>query len=89
MFLQKELKSRGLPKNWIFEEVQNKGDLTYEMKEKLTKYMLSLHGIKEATKEIYLGRIRTIGAFLAQKGSTKFEDVNRSDVVLFLSNYGN
>lgn len=57
MFLQKEKKSRGLPRNWIFEEVQNNSDLTDEMKEKLTEYMLSLHGIKEATKEIYLGRI--------------------------------
>ena len=45
--MKKESKVRGLPKNWIIEQYENNRDLTEEMKEKMTEYLLSLHGIKE------------------------------------------
>ncbi len=38
--MKKESKVRGLPKNWIIEQYENNRDLTEEMKEKKTEFLL-------------------------------------------------
>ena len=64
-------------------------ELTEEMKERLTEYSLSLHGIKESSKDDYLSKIKMLGRFLAKRGITRFEDANRKDIDIFLSRYKN
>lgn len=52
-----------------------KGDgLTEEMKVRMTEYLLSLHGIKENTKDDYLSKVKMLGIFLTKQGITRFED---------------
>ena len=85
--MKKESKVRGLPKNWIIEQYENNRDLTEEQKEKMTEYLLSLHGIKENSKSLYLSRAKMLGIFLTERGLNWFEDAKEFDLNLFLSNY--
>jgi len=86
--LQKVTNGRGLPKNWIIEGYQNCRDLTEEMKEKMTEYLLSLYGIKEDSKAVYISKIKVLGRYLTKKrGLTKFEDAKPIDLNLFLAQY--
>jgi integrase len=87
--LKKESKVRGLPKNWIIEQYENNRDLTEEMKEKMTEYLLSLHGIKENSKSLYLLKAKMLGIFLTRRGLTRFEDAKELDLNIFLSLYNN
>ena len=65
--MKKKTKGTDLPKNWIIEGYQNSGDLTEEMKEKMTEYLLSLHGIKEDSKAVYISKIKVLGRYLTKK----------------------
>lgn len=87
--MKKESKVRGLPKNWIIEQYENNRDLTEEMKEKMTEYLLSLHGIKENSKSLYLLKAKMLGIFLTRRGLNRFEDAKEFDLNLFLSHYNN
>jgi len=88
--LKKESKGRDLPKNWIIDEYQNSRDLTEEMKEKMTEYLLSLHGIKENSKALYISKVKVLGRFLVtKKGINRFEDAKAIDLNLFLAQYDN
>lgn len=57
------------------------------MKERMLEYQLSLHGIKESTKDDYLSKIEMFGRFLTKRGITRFEDVSRKEIDFFLSRY--
>jgi site-specific recombinase XerD len=87
--LKKESKVRGLPKNWIIEQYENNTDITEEMKEKLTEYLLSLHGIKENSKSLYVLKAKMLGVFLTKRGLNRFEEAKEFDLNLFLSHYNN
>jgi len=89
VFLKKESKVRGLPKNWIIEQYENNTDITEEMKEKLTEYLLSLHGIKENSKSLYVLKAKMLGVFLTKRGLNRFEEAKEFDLNLFLSHYNN
>lgn len=87
--MQKETKVRGLPRNWIIEQYENNSDLTEEMKEKMTEYLLSLHGIKENSKSLYVLKAKMLGIFLTERGLNRFEEAKEFDLNLFLSQYNN
>ena len=88
--MKKESKGRSLPKNWIIGGYQNSRDLTKEMKEKMTEYLLSLHGIKENSKALYISKVKVLGRFLVtKKGINRFEDAKSIDVNRFLAQYDN
>ena len=87
--MQKVTKVRGLPRNWIIEQYENNTDITEEMKEKLTEYLLSLHGIKENSKSLYVLKAKMLGEFLTRRGLTRFENAKEFDLNLFLSHYNN
>ena len=59
--MKKETKVRGLPRNWIIEQYENNSDITEEMKEKMTEYLLLLHGIKENSKSLYVLKAKMLG----------------------------
>jgi len=61
--LKNDSKGTDLPKNWIIEGYQNSRDLT----EKMTEYLLSLHGIAENSKALYLSKIKVLGRYLTKK----------------------
>lgn len=73
---------RQVPKNL---EIEQYDGITEEMKERMTEYQLSLHGIKESSKDDYLSKIKMLARFLAKRGITRFEDANKIDIDLFLS----
>jgi integrase/recombinase XerD len=88
VFLQKVTKGRGLARNWIIEGYQNNRDLSEEMKEKMTEFLLSLHGIKEDSKAAYISKIKVLGRYLTKdRGLIGFEDAKAIDLNLFLSRY--
>lgn len=88
--MKKESKGRDLPKNWIIEGYQNSRDLTEEMKEKMTEFLLSLHGIMENSKALYISKIKVLGRYLTQKREiARFEDAKAIDLNLFLAQYDN
>ena len=87
--MKKKTKGRGLPRNWIIEQYENCRDLTEEMKKKMTEYLLSLHGIKENSKSLYLLKAKMLGIFLTERGLNRFEDAKELDLNLFLSQYNN
>jgi len=62
-------------------------EFSEEMIETQEDYTLSLHGLGENSKEIYLGQMRTFGRFLISRGIKRFEDATRKDIDLFLSRY--
>jgi len=78
--LKKETKVRGLPKNWIIEQYESNRDLTEEMKKKMTDHLLSLHGIKENSKSLYLLKAKMLGVFLTGRGLNRFEDAKELDL---------
>lgn len=84
-----QIQTSPVPKGWIIEGYQKCEQLTKEMKERMTEYLLSLHGVKESTKDDYLSKIKMFGKFLTERGITRFEDANRKDMNLFLSRYRN
>jgi hypothetical protein len=59
------------------------------MQTKIGEFELSLHGIRESTKDNYLGRIEWFAGFLVKQGIQRFQDVGRKDIDLFLSGYKN
>ena len=65
--MKKKTKGTDLPKNWIIEGYQNSGDLSEEMREKMTEFLLSLHGIMENSKALYISKIKVLGRYLNQK----------------------
>jgi len=74
------------PFSLVREDYRDNSD---EMKEKLDDYILSLHGISESTKDLYLSQVRVFSRFLLKRGIKRFEDVARKDIDLFLSGYPN
>lgn len=62
--------------------------LSTEMKVRLGEFELGLHGVRDNTKQDYLGRMVSFGLFLMGKGKT-FENAERKDIDSFLSNYLN
>ena len=80
---------RAIPKSWIIEGYENCDGLTEEMKERMTEYLLSLHGVKESTKDDYLSKVKMLGIFLTKHGIVRFEDANSRDIDIFLSKYNN
>jgi integrase len=62
--------------------------LPAEMQVRLGEFELGLHGVRDNTKQDYLGRMVSFGLFLMGKGKT-FENAERKDIDLFLSNYLN
>ena len=87
--MKKETKVRGLPKNWIIEQYENNPGLTEEMNEKMTEYLLSLHGIKENSKSLYVLKAKMFGIFLTERGLNRFEEAKELDLNLFLSHFNN
>ena len=88
--MKKKTKGTDLPKNWIIEGYQNSGDLSEEMREKMTEFLLSLHGIMENSKALYISKIKVLGRYLNQQREiTRFEDVKAIDLNLFLAQYDN
>jgi len=87
MILKMQTVMRQVPKTWIIEQYRKCNRITEEMKEKMTEYLLSLHGIKENSKNEYLSKIKNFGVFLFQRGITRFEDANKKDFDLYLSKY--
>lgn len=47
--------------------------LPTEMRERITEFKLSLHGVREDTKDVYLAKMEWFGSFLAEQGMTQFE----------------
>lgn len=86
MILKMQTVMRQVPKNL---EIEQYDGITEETKERMTEYLLSLHGIKESSKDDYLSKIKMLGRFLAKRGITRFEDANKIDIDLFLSRYKN
>lgn len=78
---------RPVPKSWIIERYEKCDGLTEEMKERMTEFLLSLHGIKESTKDDYLSKIKMLGIFLAKHGIMRFEDANSTNIDFYLSKY--
>jgi len=78
---------RPVPKSWIIEGYQKCDGLTEEMKERMTEFLLSLHGIKDSTKDDYLSKIKMLGIFLAKHGIMRFEDANSTNIDFYLSKY--
>jgi len=87
MILEMQIQASPVPKSWIIEEYEKCEQLTEEMKERMTEYLLSLHGIKENSKHEYLSKIKKLGAFLTQRGIMRFEDASKKDLDLYLSQY--
>jgi len=88
--LKKKTKGTDLPKNWIIDGYQNSRDLSEEMKEKMTEFLLSLHGIMENSKALYISKIKVLGRYLNQEREiTRFEDAKAIDLNLFLAKYNN
>jgi len=87
MILKMQIQTSPLPKSWIIEEYEKFEQLTEEMKERMTEYLLSLHGIKENSKHEYMSKIKKLGAFLTQRGIMRFEDSSKMDLDLYLSKY--
>lgn len=81
--------ARPVPKSWIIERYEKCDDLTEEMKERMTEFLLSLYGVKESTKDDYLTKVRMLGIFLTKHGIMRFEDAHRKDIDLFLARYDN
>ena len=65
--MKKKTIVRDLPKNWIIEGYENNGDLSEEMKEKMTEFLLTLHGITENSKALYISKIKVLGRYLNQE----------------------
>jgi len=63
--------------------------LPTEMQTKIGEFELSLHGIRESTKDNYLGRIEWFAGFLVRQGIQRFQDVSKHEIDLFLSGYKN
>jgi site-specific recombinase XerD len=61
--------------------------LSKRMLETLEDYLLSLHGITEDSKEVYIGQVKTFGLYLISRKIEKFEDIRTKDIDLFLSRY--
>ncbi len=59
--------------------------LSAEMRTKIGEFELSLHGVRESTKDNYLGRIEWFAGFLVTHGIQRFQDVGKKDIDLFLS----
>jgi hypothetical protein len=74
MIFEMQIQVSPVPKSWIIEEYEKCEQLTEEMKERMTEYLLSLHGIKENSKHEYLSKIKKLGVFLFQRGIVRFED---------------
>ena len=87
--MEKKTKGTDLPKNWIIEQYENNTDITEEMKEKMTEYLLSLHGIKENSKSLYVLKAKMLGIFLTERGLNRFEEAKELDLNLFLSHFNN
>ncbi|MFC1486384.1 tyrosine-type recombinase/integrase [Thermoproteota archaeon] len=88
--MKKKSKGTDLPKNWIIEQYENNTDITEEMKEKMTEFLLSLHGIMENSKALYISKIKMLGRYLTQKRKiTRFEDAKTIDLDFFLAQYNN
>jgi hypothetical protein len=59
------------------------------MKERIGEFKLSLHGVREDTKDVYLAKMEWFGSFLAEQGIKQFGNVDKKDIDVFLSNYNN
>lgn len=81
------LEERTDPKSQLSTILLKPRELTTKMAETLEDYILSLHGLGENSKEVYLGQMRTFGSFLIGRGIKRFEDATRKDIDLFLSRY--
>jgi len=79
---------RPVPKSEL-RRYENCDGLTEEMKARMTEYLLSLHGIKENTKNDYLSKVKMLGIFLTKQGIMRFEDANSTNIDFFLSDYKN
>jgi len=79
---------RPVPKSQL-RKYENCDGLTGEMKARMTEYLLSLHGIKENTKDDYLSKVKMLGTFLTKHRIMRFENANSRDIDLFLSRYDN
>jgi hypothetical protein len=55
-----------VPESWIIEEYEKCEQLIEEMRQRMTEFLLSLHGVKENTKHDYLSKIKMFGIFLAK-----------------------
>jgi len=73
--LLKEIQNSIDPKSEL-----NTSGLTEGMQEKLEDYLLSLHGISDGSKEIYIGQVRKFGYFLMSQKIAKFEDIKAKDI---------
>ena len=63
--------------------------LSAEMQVRPGEFELGLHGVRDDTKQDYLGRMVSFGSFLMGKGKRSFEKAERQDIDLFLSSYLN
>lgn len=63
--------------------------LPTEMQTKIGEFELGLHGIRESTKDNYLGRIEWFAGFLVKQGIQRFQEVGKKEIDLFLSGYKN
>ena len=75
------------PKSQLSTILLKPRELTTRMTETLEDYILSLHGLSESSKEIYLGQMRTFGRFLISRGIKRFKDATSKDIDIFLSQY--
>ncbi|MCW4001686.1 MAG: tyrosine-type recombinase/integrase [Candidatus Bathyarchaeota archaeon] len=81
--MSKQIEISIVPKSQLKRDL----DLSDEMKETLEDYILSLHGISEDSKEVYVSQVRTFGRFLMSREITKFEGTKAKDIYIFLSQY--
>ena len=75
------------PKSQLSTILLKPRELTTRMTETLEDYILSLHGLSESSKEIYLGQMRTFGRFSISRGIKRFKDATSKDIDIFLSQY--
>ena len=59
------------------------GEMTPKMREKLEDYVLSLHGIRETSKEAYFSQMKTFGHFLVNRGIEGFQDASLGTLTFF------
>ena len=75
------------PKSQLSTILLKPRELTERMTETLEDYMLSLYGVSEDSKRIYLGQLKTFTSFLMSRGIKRFQDATSKDMDLFLSHY--
>ena len=76
---------RPVPKSQL-RQYENCDGLTEQMKARMTEYLLSLHGIKENTKDDYLSKVKMLGIFLTKHG-IRIINANIATFNFFISNH--